>query len=108
MVNSRSLLNIVTCVSDLDAERTPRVAPPRLVSGDTVSDSNTGPGLLGLFHGAQKRMLVVPRELVHLRDLGFCHLAREDAAHALAAGMDVQHDLCRPLAVESEEHLQHF
>ena len=52
-------------------------------------------------------MLVQPCVFVHLRHLGFGHFAGEDAAHALAARMHVQHDLGRAFAVHAEERLQH-
>ena len=47
------------------------------------------------------------RELVDLSHLGFCHFAGEHTTNALSTRMDVEHDLSRPLAIESEECFQH-
>src|SRR5215469_13400917 len=48
-----------------------------------------------LLHCALQRMLMPPRKLNHLRDLGLGDLIGEDAADAHAVAMDMQHDLDR-------------
>ena len=53
-------------------------------------------------------MLVRPRVLVDLVDLGFRHFAREYAAHALATLVHMQHHLHRALLLHAEEHAQHL
>jgi hypothetical protein len=48
-------------------------------------------------------MLMRPRKLVDLRDLGLGDLAREDVTDALVARMHGQHGARRALAVELEK-----
>lgn len=46
-------------------------------------------------------------EFVDLGHLGFSDFAREHPADALAAGMHVQHDLGRTLAIQAEKRFEH-
>jgi hypothetical protein len=61
-----------------------------------------------LFHSAKQRVLVGARIFVDVRDLGLGNLSGEDAAHALAAGMHMQHHLHRLLLIEIEEASQYL
>src|SRR3546814_10469524 len=53
-------------------------------------------------------MLLLPRKLVYLCHLGFCHFPRKYTANALAAGMHVQHDLRGLFTRHRKEYLQHL
>src|SRR5690606_1774801 len=61
---------------------------------------------LFFFHHALQRMLVLAREIHHLRDLGLCDLVGEHAAFADAMMMNVQHDLGGGLQVLLKELLK--
>jgi hypothetical protein len=63
-------------------------------------------GRSGLFHSAKQRVLMVPRELVYLRYLCFCHFTGEYTANAAASGVHVEHDLGRLFSIHREKHLQ--
>ena len=60
-----------------------------------------------VFHGAQKGMLVISRELVHLAHLGLRDLARKGPADAFSPGMDMQHHPDGLFPVHAEEPLEH-
>jgi hypothetical protein len=52
-------------------------------------------------------VLVLAREVDHLRHLGLRHLVGENSAHRDALLMDLEHDPCRVLDPHREEALQH-
>ena len=64
--------------------------------------------MLFFFHHALQGVLVLAREIHHLRDFRFGDFVGENAALADAVVMDVQHDLGRGLGILLEKFLQHM
>src|SRR4028119_2229812 len=60
----------------------------------------------GLFERALKRVLILPREVDDLRNLGLGHFVSEDAAHTDALLVDLEHDAGRILDTHRKEALQ--
>ncbi len=64
-------------------------------------------GLQGL-HRAQQWVLVHPRKIIDLGNLGLGHLPAVGPAHPFATGMHMQHDLGGLLDIHGKKMLQHL
>ena len=61
---------------------------------------------LVFLHRTLQRMLVLPREIHNLLDLGVCDIFRKHPANPDALSMHFEHDLCSPFSVDGKKLLQ--
>ena len=61
---------------------------------------------LSLIQITKKRVLVLPREIVHLADFAFGDVFRVHPANPHPPGVDMEHDLSRLIFIHAEEYLE--